>query len=246
LAIRSSKTIFLWLACAAVLAAGLTVTLYRGSPDPMGCLQNSVKGAALTDFAKSLESSGGIGRLAGFSCRGFAGLIQSQRARDNLSLQLTQAWIGNSDFRYGLYQAHVERALGESVDEKALRPILESLDQLMRDENAARSCPETSAGKVPDYEGLRAPLISAMLLRSPLPRHEGEAGKVARDLSTILQFASQLPRFPKSSCAEAPRYFVAMNAFVSGLHPLAKDCKPRLEGTDVLLDCAPAQGTERK
>lgn len=238
MAIHASRSLLLCLAGVALLAVGIAGTLYRGSEDPVHCLQNSLKGAALTNFGKSLESSGEIGRFEGFSCRGFAGVLQSQRSREAFGLQLTQALIGNSDFRFGLYQAHVERALTLSVDEKALRPILESLDQLMRDENAARSCTATNAGKVSDYEGLRAPLISAMLMRSSVPRHAGDAGKIARDLSPILQLASQLPLFPKSSCAEAPRYFVAMNAFVSGLHPLAKDCKPTLDGPDVLLDCA--------
>jgi hypothetical protein len=240
MATRFSRSILFSIAAALALGAALTLSLYRGSPDSVRCLQTSLTGAALTAFAQSLESSGEIGRLAGFSCRGLAGLIESQRSREHLSVQLTQAWIVNSDFRYGLYQAHVARALGESVDEKALRPILEALDQLLRDENAARTCPGISEGKVSDYEGLRAPLISAMLIRSSLSRHAGDAGKVALDLSQILQLASQLPQFPTSSCAEAPRYFVAMNAFVSGLHPLAKDCKPRLDGTDVVLDCAPA------
>jgi hypothetical protein len=240
MAIRPYRLILLSLAAASVLAAVLTVAFCRGAADPVRCLEGSLKGAKLTEFAESLESEGEISRLAGFSCRGLSGLTESSREREALSLKLTRTFIADSDFRYGLYQAHIERALGGAVNRGALRPILESLDELLRDEKAARSCPATSAGKVADYDGLQAPLISAMLLRSSLTRANGEAGRAARDLAPLLELAAQLPNFPRSSCTEAARYFVAMNAFMAGLHPLAKDCKPRLDGTDVILDCTSA------
>jgi hypothetical protein len=217
-----------------VIVGALCLT--RGNKDPDACLQSSLHGPQLTAFAKDLEEGGAIAREAGFKCRGIAGLFQSQKDRELQAARLTRALVASADFRFGLYEAHVLPTL-PGARGAALRPILESLDQLTQDLKALASCPLTGPAHAADYEGLTAPLISAMLLRSSLPLREGNAGKIARDLSKILNLAQGLPNFPPSSCAEAPRYFTAMDAFIAGIHPLAKDCKPGLEGTEVVLDC---------
>jgi hypothetical protein len=233
LALRAGATFAL------VLMVCLLV-LFRvtGSKDPQGCLERTLHGEDLTEFARTLESAKGVvGATQGFSCRGLVGMFQSEETRGVLGGRLTQTLIARPEFRRGLYQAHVARVLPKQIQHPAIRAMLNSLDELAQDRKAAALCPSTGDAKLSDYEGLDAPLISAMLVRSAIPQREDDARNLALDLSNVLALAERLPGFPRSACPLAPRYFSTLNSFLQGTHPLAQDCRPQMDGTDLLLHC---------